>query len=63
MTASNDSTARLFDLERPCWPRSLRGHEEAVTDAEFSPNGRLVVTASADSTSRVWDLQDARRPS
>jgi WD40 repeat protein len=30
-------------------------HEEAITYAEFSPDGRRVVTTSGDQTARVWD--------
>jgi WD40 repeat protein len=31
------------------------GHTSAVYTAEFSPDGNLVVTASADNTARIWD--------
>lgn len=34
----------------------LRGHEEILYSASFSPDGRRVVTASADATARVWTL-------
>jgi WD40 repeat protein len=30
-------------------------HEREVLTAQFSPDGQRVVTASADSTARVWD--------
>lgn len=35
----------------------LSGHEQVLTDARFSPNGEHVVTASADSTARIWSTQ------
>jgi WD40 repeat protein len=35
-------------------------HEGAVTSAQFSPNGRWVVTASKDYTARVWDATTGR---
>ncbi|WP_287240553.1 WD40 repeat domain-containing protein [Mesorhizobium sp.] len=34
---------------------SLRGHEDAVASAAFSPDGTRIVTASWDRTARVWD--------
>ena len=34
---------------------TLRGHGFAVVSAVFSPDGKLVLTASRDGTARVWD--------
>jgi WD40 repeat protein len=33
----------------------LRGHEDFVTSAHFSPDGKWIVTASYDGTARVWE--------
>ena len=62
-SASDDSTARVWDLEDPGTPVVLQGHSgDAVLSAAFSPDGRRVVTASDDNTSRVWDLEDPEYP-
>ena len=39
---------------------TLRGHEDWVTSAAFSPNGKWVVTASVDNTARVWEAATER---
>jgi hypothetical protein len=39
---------------------ALAGHTGPVYFAQFSPDGRRVVTASADNTARVWDLGQQR---
>jgi hypothetical protein len=36
-------------------PRAVMRHEDTVFLSEFSPDGRWVVTASADDTAHVWD--------
>jgi WD40 repeat protein len=36
---------------------TLSGHRSLVTDAEFSPNGRELVTVSDDHTGRVWNAR------
>jgi len=33
----------------------LRGHDAAVVQAAFSPDGSRIVTASRDGTARIWD--------
>lgn len=35
----------------------LAGHKSPLMDAQFSPNGELLVTASEDTTAILWDLR------
>jgi WD40 repeat protein len=57
VTASGDTTARVWDLGGPS-PTAivLVGHRDPVLTAAFSPDGRRLVTASGDTTARIWDL-------
>jgi WD40 repeat protein len=55
LTASWDSTARLWDAATGAETAVLRGHEGTVTSAVFSPDGARILTASRDKTARLWD--------
>jgi WD40 repeat protein len=55
LTASDDGTARLWDLRGECLVR-FSGHTESVTSAVFSPDNRTILTTSEDGTARLWDL-------
>ena len=38
----------------------LKGHESTVNSAAFSPDGKRIVTASADGTARLWDAETGK---
>jgi WD40 repeat protein len=52
--------ARLWDASTGKLLHTLAGHRSLVTDAEFSPNGRELVTVSDDHTGRVWSTRSGR---
>lgn len=55
VNASNtDVTIRDIETGRPL--TDVLRHESNVTAAEFSPDGRRIVTATATGTLRVWDV-------
>lgn len=36
------------------------GHTETVTNVNFSPDGKFIVTGSVDNTAKLWDVQTGR---
>ena len=54
--ASSDNTAKLWEVGSPGYEliATLHGHSAAVSFADFSPDGSLVVTAGADSRAKVF---------
>jgi WD40 repeat protein len=45
---------RIWNVETGEEVRQLAGHSESVYWAEYSPDGRTVVTASGDGSARLW---------
>jgi Tol biopolymer transport system component len=62
VTASFDSTARVWRVGAPERAMVLRGHANRVRSAAFSPDGQRIVTASDDGTVRVWRADGAGSP-
>lgn len=58
ITASWDRSAILWDVETKEPLQPLTGHDHELTHASAHPTQRLVVTASRDSTFRLWDFRD-----
>jgi WD40 repeat protein len=58
---TQQAVAGLFDLNNRVASRvPLTGQEGPIRSAAFSPDGRRLVTTSADRTARVWDVATGR---
>jgi WD40 repeat protein len=62
-TASDDHTARLWDVRDSSHPHplgTLTGHTNAVRAVAFSTDGHTLATASDDTTTRLWATNIAK---
>lgn len=57
LSASADSTVRLWSLDTFSALVSYRGHNQPIWDVEWSPLGIYFATASADRTARLWSTE------
>ncbi len=57
VSASQDHTLRVWDLETGECLRVLEGHDWYVRSVDVTPDGRRAVSASQDCTVRLWDLE------
>jgi WD40 repeat protein/serine/threonine protein kinase len=55
-----DLSVRVWDLKTGQVRHVLRGHTGPVLGLAFSPDEKLIATASADTTVRIWDLNTGR---
>jgi WD40 repeat protein len=57
VSASDDGTLKVWDLETGQALRTLKGHTNYVFTVVVTPDGRRAVSASSDNTLKVWDLK------
>ena len=60
VTASNDATARLWDVQTGKEIRQFAPPVRIVNAAEFSPDGRYLLTGSPGTVARLWDVQSGK---
>ena len=57
VSASEDRTLRLWDLQSGECLRTFKGHTNSVRALAITPDGVHALSASLDGTLRLWDLQ------
>ena len=57
VSASNDKTLKVWDLESGRELKSLKGHSDWVRAVAVTPDGKRAVSESDDKTLKVWDLE------
>ena len=55
------STPPLWDATTGSQVRTFSGHTANVMSVVFSPDGKYVLTGSADKTARLWDAATGRQ--
>ena len=53
--------AIIWDLKKEQLVRTISGHQSAIMDLDFSPDNQLLLTASRDGTSRVFEINNPRK--
>lgn len=59
----NNNDLAIWNLETGRVESELSGHEKLITNIMISFDGRYIVSASADTTIRLWQFQSSRKES
>ena len=60
VSASQDKTARIWDLTDGKMKFELKGHTDIVDTIAFSPDGKSLATAGADKAVKLWNPADGK---
>lgn len=56
VSASHDTTIKIWSLQTKTLVQTLTGHRDRVTDVAISPTGQLLASASHDKLIRLWAM-------
>lgn len=57
VSASEDTSIKVWDYESGDFERTLKGHTDSVQDLSFDTSGKLLASCSADMTIKLWDFE------
>lgn len=57
VTASADSTSRVYNTMTGACHAILSGHEGEISKVAFNPQGSRILTASSDKSARIWETE------
>ena len=60
VSASFDSSLKLWNAKDGSFIHTLRGHVAAVYQCAFSSDSRLIVSGSKDTTLKIWDIKTGK---
>ena len=60
VSASEDHTLKVWDLDTGRDLRTLQGHSDRVFGVAVTPDGEWVVSASRDHTLKIWNVETGR---
>jgi len=55
--SSGKTLIKIYDVEMGTLKAVLRGHHDLIHDICWSKNDKYLVSASADGSAKVWDMQ------
>jgi WD40 repeat protein len=53
--ANDENLVKVWDVQNATLVKNLAGHQDAVMEVKWSPDGKRLVSVSDDKTIRVWD--------
>jgi WD40 repeat protein len=57
VSASQDCTLKIWDLQQGIELHTLKGHTDGISGVVVTPDGKCCISSSWDGTLRVWDLE------